>query len=243
MPFLSPLERKLSSCKTFGPAEREALSTRLGRPRVVAARTELPLADENGPVAYLIADGWALTYKILPDGTRQVIEIAVPGDMIGVGALRVGSGDLMAATITTVTVRDLTAASFEALLGASVRAGMALLWSYARDESMLVEHLVDIGRRTATERVGHFMLELHGRLEQVGFARDGRFKCPLSQPLIADALGLTAIHLNRTLRDLRTRGLMIFRAGVVEILDMPRLARQSGFDGAYLHPAEPAATA
>lgn len=83
------------------------------------------------------------------------------------------------------------------------RLGAALLWAASRDEAMVVEHLVSIGRRNAMERTAHFFMELAERLSLIGEASQTEFKCPLSQFVIADALGLIAIHVNRVLRQLR----------------------------------------
>ena len=79
------------------------------------------------------------------------------------------------------------------------RLGAAILWAASRDEAMVVEHLVSIGRRTAIERTAHFFLELSERLRLVGLANDKEFACPLNQYVLADALGLSAIHVNRVL--------------------------------------------
>lgn len=237
MRYLAPLERKLISRADIGIQEREIINARFGKPKVVEARTELSFVDDRGRRAFLVEEGWACTYKILRDGTRQVIGIAIPGDIIGVGSLVLHQCDLLAATVTTAVIRDLTAPAFHEILETSTKASLALLWANFRDENVVMEHLVGIGRRSSTERVAHFMLELYERLRLVDLAADGRFRCPLSQPLIADALGLTAIHLNRTLRDLRLRNLMIFRDGTVHLTDVPRLVALAGYDPGYLDQA------
>jgi CRP-like cAMP-binding protein len=114
------------------------------------------------------------------------------------------------------------------------RLGTAILWAASRDEAMVVEHLVSVGRRSAIERTAHFFMELAERLNLIGLATETDFKCPLSQYVIADALGLSAIHVNRVLRQLRELKLLTFQLGNVEIHDLAGLKKLSGFRGGYL---------
>jgi CRP-like cAMP-binding protein len=115
------------------------------------------------------------------------------------------------------------------------RLGAALLWSASRDEAMVVEHLVNIGRRSALERTAHFFMELAERLSLIGLATATEFKCPLTQFVLADALGLTAIHVNRVMRQLRERNLLSLRRGTVIIHDLAGLRKLAGFQGGYLN--------
>lgn len=115
------------------------------------------------------------------------------------------------------------------------RLGAAFLWAASRDEAMVVEHLVNIGRRNALERTAHFFMELAERLSLVGQATETEFDCPLSQFVLADALGLTSIHVNRVLRQLRERRLLTLKKGKVQIHDLAGLRKLSGFQGGYLN--------
>ena len=107
--------------------------------------------------------------------------------------------------------------------------GMALLLATTRNEAMIVEHLVSLGRRTAIDRIGHFFLELHDRLLPVGLATSTAFDCPISQYQLADALGLSAIHVNRMLRELREEGLMTFADHKVTFQNITRLEELAGY--------------
>lgn len=100
---------------------------------------------------------------------------------------------------------------------------------------MVVEHLVNIGRRSAIERLAHLFLELGQRLEMVGLVSSTEFACPLNQYVLADALGLTAIHVNRVLRQLRERGLITVKDQQVIIHDLNALRELAGYDSAYLN--------
>ena len=114
------------------------------------------------------------------------------------------------------------------------RLGAAILWAASRDEAMVVEHLVNIGRRSALVRTAHLLLELGLRLQLVGLGSDSGFVCPINQYLLADALGLTAIHVNRVLRQLRERGLVTFRDGHVEFHDLKGLRSLADYHSGYL---------
>jgi CRP-like cAMP-binding protein len=109
------------------------------------------------------------------------------------------------------------------------RLGAAILWSASRDEAMVVEHLVSIGRRSAIERTAHFFLELAERLHLVGPATEREFTCPLNQYVVADALGLSAIHVNRVLRELRERKLLTLKGRKVIIHDPVALKKLAGY--------------
>jgi CRP-like cAMP-binding protein len=237
MHTLNALQRKLSSHSQFDSAERKILAAQFGRPQVFAARQELDFEKYSDRNAYLVEEGWAYTYKILPNGNRQVVEFGIAGDILGFCELQMRRGDLLAATVTPAILHELTAGSFAAVMRSAPRIAAALLWSGAQHQGMMVEHLIDLGRRSATQRVAHFMLELWQRLNMVSLGGKDGFKCPLSQPLIADALGLTAIHLNRTLRELRIAGLMVMGDGFVEIRDEKGLAQLAGYDSTYLDQA------
>ncbi|MQX38627.1 Crp/Fnr family transcriptional regulator, partial [Roseospira navarrensis] len=115
------------------------------------------------------------------------------------------------------------------------RLATAIMWGASRDEAMVVEHLVNIGRRSAIERTAHFFLELGQRLALIGHVTNNGFACPLNQYVLADALGLSAIHVNRILRQLRERGLITLKAQQVIILDLAGLEKLAGFDSGYLN--------
>ncbi len=234
MHSLAALTRKLSAFAAVEPDLR-LFSSLLPRPQVVAARQVLPLETEpRHRRAFLIEEGWALSYKVLPDGSRQVIDVAVAGDILGMRSLLLRSCDVDAVAVTPAVVVEISGEVLRRTIDLAPRLGAALLWAVSRDEGLVVERLVDIGRRSAAERVAHFMLELNQRLRLVGLADGDSFRCPLSQAVIADALGLTPIHLNRTLRELRSQGLFVCSQGQASIGDRARLADLAGFDPLYL---------
>jgi CRP-like cAMP-binding protein len=114
------------------------------------------------------------------------------------------------------------------------RLAAAVLWAASSEEAVVVERLVSLGRRDALERTAHFLLELGARLRLVGLATKDGYDCPLSQYHLADALGLSAVHVNRVLRHLREDGLLTFRNGTVTFDDFDQLVHIVDFDMSYL---------
>jgi CRP-like cAMP-binding protein len=188
---------------------------------------------EEGQVSqkvYVLRDGWACSYKDLANGNRQIISFPVPGDCVGVRSSLLKTADHTFAALTDVVVKAVEPEHLVNCLGQFPRLAAALLWSVSRDEAMVVDHLVSIGRRNAKERTAHFFLELRERLALIGSASETEYSCPLNQYVLADALGLTAIHVNRVLRQLREEKLLTIRSGKVEIHDLAGLKKLAGYE-------------
>ncbi|NRG16387.1 Crp/Fnr family transcriptional regulator [Rhizobiales bacterium] len=228
------LRRKLCAFSTIPDREFDVLAERIGKPRVVEAREELNL-DQSWPhKAFLINDGWACTYKQLPSGARQIVDLAIPGDILGMRSLMLRNLDFAAAMITTSVVYEISSRTILELLDPAPRLAAGLLWSSSREEALLVERLVGVGRKTALQRVVHFFLELQDRLALVGKCNGESFSCPLNQGQIADALGLTSVHLNRIMRELRQEGVVNLKDGYVEFLDFDKAVEVAQYNPAYL---------
>jgi CRP-like cAMP-binding protein len=138
------------------------------------------------------------------------------------------------AAITDAVVSDIPSHRIMSLFHDNPRLGAAILWAASRDEAMTVEHLVNIGRRSAIDGMAHLILELWERLRLVGMGTPTGFDCPLNQNGLADALGLSVIHVNRVLRQLREQGLMTFGAHQVVIHDLAGLRALAQYDSGYL---------
>ncbi len=168
------------------------------------------------------------------DGGRQIIDIQIPGDFIGLRSLLLRTWDQGFTTLTDVELAKIGTEKIWDMFRVTPRLAVALLWVASCDQAVVVEHLVNIGKRDALARTAHFLLELGSRLSLVGHGEADSYACPLSQSILADALGVTAIHLNRVLRQLREAKLLVFKDGVITILDRKRLAEMAGFDSIYL---------
>jgi CRP-like cAMP-binding protein len=236
----SALTRKLTSYDQLYPDDLSVLSALHARRRTVAAGSDLVYEGERGHKAYILAKGWVSSYKTLPDGSRQVIDFQIPGDFLGLRSLLLRTSDHSFSPLTEVEVSEIDKSELVAAFRTTPRLAAAILWATSRDEAMVVEHLVDIGRRDALKRTAHYLLELGARLKLVGMGTATGYDCPITQFMLADALGLSAVHLNRVLRQLREKGLLRFQQGVVTFEDREQLVALSGFDPGYLDADLPA---
>lgn len=235
MPLLaSPLARKLGAFVVLSEKELAALEVFHQRRRSFEPGMDLVRQGQLGQLAYILADGWVCSYKLLPSGTRQIVDFQVPGDFLGLRSVLFRTSDHNAEAMTRVEVSEVLPADLIEAFANTPRLATAVLWAASRDEAMVVEHLVDIGRRNAVERTAHFLLELGARLKLVGLGTEEGYACPLSQYMLADALGLSAVHINRVLRQLREEGLLTFRSGQVIFNDLEGLVELADFDIGYL---------
>ena len=230
----SPLARKLGAFVALSEQELDALAIFHQRRRSFEPGVDLVRQGQLGQTAYILADGWVCSYKLLPSGTRQIVDFQVPGDFLGLRSVLFRTSDHNAEAMTKVEVSEVSPTDLIDAFVNTPRLATAVLWAASRDEAMVVEHLVDIGRRNALERTAHFLLELGARLKLVGLGTKDGYACPLSQYMLADALGLSAVHINRVLRQLREEGLLTFRSGQVIFDDFERLVELADFDTAYL---------
>lgn len=190
--------------------------------------------DRPDPV-FVMLEGWAFRYKILPDGGRQIMAFMLPGDFCDIHIAVLEEMDHSVVTLTKARVAFLPRAQMEALVEARPAVTRAFWWSQLVDQGVLRAWIVSMGRRTSTERVAHLMCELYIRMRNIGLATHDQCEMPLTQTVLADAVGLTPVHVNRVLRKLRLAKIMDLRSGSLTILDPAKLARIAGFDDNYLH--------
>jgi CRP-like cAMP-binding protein len=190
------------------------------------AGSQVRQGERIGPEKQLIiVSGWACELRILPDGRRQIFSFLLPGDAIEArGAGSVGSCGVVALTRLEVVNRGSPLTADPAYRDA---ARQTLSDAAIQRERRLYDHLVRMGRLSAKERVIHLLLELYDRLERVGLVHGETFKIPLTQEVFADALGLSVVHINRTLKGLRKEGWVCIKAGSVTLRNRPRLAAAS----------------
>lgn len=183
---------------------------------------------------WLLADGFALRYKVLTAGKRQVLHVALPGDMLGYPSCFFERALFSVAALTDTIVCPLTFFELTELFEAYPRLAFALFRSSAGEAAMYGERLAAVGRRGALERVAHFILEMAHRLQAVGLGDGVSFRMPLSQEQIADILGLSPPHVSRMLRRLREEGLIEVADSELRLVDGAGLAALADFDESYL---------
>jgi CRP/FNR family transcriptional regulator len=220
----------LRQLEAFLPASAEELKTiesfRIGSRRVPAGGA---IIEEHRPSAQLFTlyAGWAFRYKTLGDGRRQILNFLLPGDFIG---LQDEFADGQTHGVEAVTDTTLCAFSRDKLwelFHAQPRLGYAITWLAAREEKLVDDNLVTAGRRNASERVAMLLMHLYRRAQRVGMERDGCVEFPFNQQHLADALGLSLVHTNKTLRRLQNLGLYKLDSGWLRILE-PRALETLG---------------
>ena len=206
-----------------------------GQTRIFAARQDLIReGDKPGPV-FVVLDGWACRYKMLADGSRQIMAFLMPGDFCDLHIGMLDEMDHAIGTLTECRVATIYRDGMDGLLRATPALTHAFWRAQLIDEGVLRAWIVSMGRRDSQERIAHLMLELYARMRSVGLTTGGSCEMPLTQLVLADALGLTPVHVNRVLRVLREEGVMELGAGTLTILKPDRLVEIAGFDGNYLH--------
>jgi CRP-like cAMP-binding protein len=230
----SPLTRKLSAFVALSEVELAVLERLHERRRIFAVGRDMVHQGQSDQAAYILSRGWVSSYKIQLDGTRQIVDFQVPGDFLGLRSVLLRTSDHSFEPVVEVEAAEVLKSDLLAAFAQTPRLAMAILWAASRDEAMVVEHLVGIGRRDADARMAHFLLELGSRLALVGIGTQEGYDCPLTQYHLADALGLSAIHVNRVLRQLRESRMATFREGHVSIDDRKKLMNLAGFDPTYL---------
>lgn len=229
-----PFLLKIQSAGKLSEEDRDLLVALSDDTRRVDSRYDLISEGDRPDHVHLMLKGWACRYKLLPDGTRQITALLLPGDFCDT---HITLFEKMDHAIGTLTESEVAVISRRTMRELSERPGIAraLWWGSLVDEAVLRAWIVNMGRREAFDRLAHLVCEVHARLHHVGLAPDGSFGLPLTQDDLADALGLTPVHVSRTLKRLREEGLMTFRRGQIVVTDMPRLKELAQFDPNYLH--------
>ncbi len=230
----SPLARKLGAFVALSDTDLGVLSDLFVRRRRFAPQMEIVFEGQTDQSAFVVASGWVCSYKLLATGGRQIVDFQIPGDFLGLRSVLFRTSDHNIEPVTKVEASEITVSDLIKAFRDSPRLATAMLWAASRDEAMVVEHLVGLGRRDAVQRMAHFLLELYARLRLVGLADRKGYSCPLTQYMLADTLGLSAVHVNRVLRQLRDDGLCTFQKGRVVFDDYDGLVKLAGFDRAYL---------
>ena len=230
----SPLARKLAAFVALSDEDLARLDRLHQRRRSFEPGVDLVHQGQVDQSAYILAKGWVCSYKLLPNGARQIVDFQIPGDFLGLRSVLFRTADHNIEPVTQVEASEVIVTDLLDAFTETPRLATAVLWAASRDEAMVVEHLVGIGRRNALERTAHYLLEFGARLKLVGLGTKEGYDCPLSQFMLADALGLSAVHVNRVLRQLREMGLVTFQKGHVTFDDFEGVVALADFDKAYL---------
>lgn len=220
--------RRLAAFRKFTSEEIEFISAFKSGELRLEAGNAIFSEGTNSPHLYTVLSGWAFKYKTLEDGRRQILNYALPGDLIGLQASifdSIGhSIEALSDVVLCVFPREKLWPLFEK------HAGLAfdVTWLAAREETILGDYLVSIGRRSATERVAFILLNLFQRARQSGLARGNAVDFPFTQEHLADTAGFSLVHTNKTLKRLRASGLFKWNGGSFEMVDEQKMMELVG---------------
>lgn len=222
--------KSLPIFRAIEPAELEFVEWFKTGEFVADEGSTILLEGNNSPHLYTVLSGWAFRYKTLPDGRRQILNFALPGDFLGVQTSMFSemqhSVEALSKMVLCVFPRDRLWRLYEK----HPTLAFDLTWLVARSERMLDDNLLSIGRRTALERIAFVLLHLFHRAQDLGMTQGRKIKFPFTQQHIADALGLSLVHTNKTLRQLSDRGTIRWKDGTFELLDEAKLISDACYE-------------
>lgn len=201
----------------------------------VQPRRDLIREGDNPRNVRLMLSGWACRYKGLPDGRRQIVGFFIPGDFCDLNVYILKQMDHSIGAITRVTYAQIVPDELERVMHERPRIAQALLWHELVNASVFREWLLNVGQRTARERIAHLLVEMFVRLRAVGLSEPNSCEFPITQNDLAEATGLTSVHVNRTLQDLRADGLIELSQKRLTIPDLKALMAVAMFNPNYLH--------
>lgn len=232
--FLAVIRAHFPAISALTGQELAALRQLRSRVRRLRRGEDLFVQGRRHDGIFLIVEGLALRYRILADGRRQVLDVCLPGDILGSSSCFLGSALDTATALTRVAVAFASSTEIIGVFDRFPGLTQALFRSATCEAARLGEHLIDVGRRGVRQRVAHFLLELGARLEVIGLATSDSFTMPITQVQLADILGLSITHTNRVLRRLREDGLLDLNGTRIHIRDRGALADLAEFTATYL---------
>lgn len=229
-----PFIAKLTGSIRLDDDDLAALGRMLDRRVVVKKAKDIIVEGYEYKALHIVETGFAIRYKLLHSGKRQIVNVILPGDIIGFPACFYEYAVFSVSAIGKMNLHYVPLDAFAALCLERASIATALVWYAAREAAIYAEHVIDTGRREPLGRLAHFILEMLTRLRAVGCAAERSFEMPLSQEGIGDVVGLSAPHVNRMLAELKSEGLIAMNGHEVTILDMAALQILGEFRPAYL---------
>lgn len=228
--------RRLGSFRKLSEeAEKQLTATIRSRIVRASAGQELMSPGDRTDYVRILLTGWLGRYKMLEDGRRQVISFVLPGDTCDAFGHMLGEADHSIVTLTAASFAEIDRARFEELIVLDPALSAAFLCDTMVQLAIAREWIVNVGRRVALERVAHLLCEIFERLRAVDLLDGNSCAFPITQMDLADATGLSIVHLNRTLQELRGSGLIVLRERHLTIVDQETLQNLGLFQPQYLH--------
>jgi CRP-like cAMP-binding protein len=231
-----PLIRKLEHFTRLSEDDRRAVAAMASeRVRQFAVREDITREGDRPDRLNVFLSGWACRYKQLEDGRRQIVAFLLPGDVCDYNGFLLKEMDHSIGALTAVTVAEVPPETVLALETRNPRVAKALVWETLVAVATQREWTVSLGQRNAQERVAHLLCELFLRLRTVGLTEGESCSFPITQVELGYATGLSNVHVNRTLQELRAAGLVVLRDRMLTLPRLPALMRAGLFNPKYLH--------
>jgi CRP-like cAMP-binding protein len=230
-----PVVRKLSLFATLSADEARAIERACSDTFVAEAQSPIAREDEPPINVFFLLEGFACRSKFVPSGRRQILSFMIPGDSCDVGISALERRDHSITTLAPSVWARVPDATLLHLVREHPKIQAALNWATLVEEAIGREWIVNVGARSALSRAGHVFYELYHRLHAIGLADRLNYQLPLIQTDLADALGISPVHANRTLQELRRQKLLAFGDKRMIILDLKGLEEVAEFEPTYLH--------
>jgi len=229
---LTPCEmcplRKRPGLREFSREELEFVKTfKVDELRVEAGASFLREGARSEHL-YTVLRGWAFRYKVLDDGRRQILNYALPADMVGLQGTLMHEMQHSVEALTPIILCVFPRAKLWDLYSRLPSLAFDITWLAAREEQLIDEHLVSLGRRTALERTAFLLLHLFARAEEAGLVKDASIQFPFTQQHVADTLGMSLVHTNKTLKRLFLTKAVRWKDRIFEVLDRSTLVKIAG---------------
>ena len=232
----SPFVMKLEQFRRISDEDRRLLNELTSkRQQLFGAREDIVREGEHSPDIHVVISGLACRYKILQDGGRQIMAFLVAGDPCDAEIFILKEMDHSICTLTPSVIASIPGDTMKDLLLNRPGIALAFWWNTLQDEGVLRERIIDEGRRDAYSRIAFLIYEILLRLRAVGVMDDESFEFPITQTDLADATGLTPVHVNRMLQRLREEGLITAEGKRWTVLDPAGLRKAAQFEANYLH--------
>jgi len=218
-PFVVRLLRHVD----FDRADLRSLEAIIDGELLIRRRGDLIVDGDEYRKICFVNDGYAVRYKLLRNGKRQILNVILPGDIVGIPGSFCERAIYSVSAVTDVTMNACSLNAYVQLCYQHPQFGLALSWIAVQEATTYAEHIIDVGRRTPIERLSHFFLELHARLRAIGRAEATGFTLPFSQEVLADVLGLSVPHLNRMMQRLRSEKLIADSERRIQFVDQNAL--------------------
>jgi CRP-like cAMP-binding protein len=232
--MLTRLVENLARHGPLTPEDRQAIAALPALSRRFGAGDDLVVEGDAPAQCRVLESGQAFRHRTLPDGRRQIMAFHMPGEVCDTEGLLL-TMDHTVTALSPCEVAFVPHAAIEGLLDARPRVMRALWRTSLVDYAIAREWMLGMGRRTAKARIAHLFCEVYVRMRAAGLTEKNRCRFPVTQTHLSDALGLSVVHTNRVLQELRGEGLITFRGGELLVLNWPGLQAAGEFDGGYLH--------